>query len=77
MLTDQTPDIILDQIPPGQHYSKTISLSLVDTYGNIIITDSYSVLYLQILPTYQSLFLTGTTSFTAINGTFTIADFIP
>ena len=74
---DQSGDYLIFNAVPGQNFTRVLTISLYDTYGNILVTDNHSTLKLNTLTSYPDLTLRGTTSFTAVAGVFSLTAFTP
>lgn len=70
-------DYTITNAAPGQNYTGSLNISLYDTYGNVVVTDSSSFLDIQTINTYPDLALSGSLSFQANQGTFTLTYFVP
>ncbi|OMJ78092.1 hypothetical protein SteCoe_22156 [Stentor coeruleus] len=67
----------LTEIPPGQSYGDSINLYLFDPDGNIVKTDSSSQVTLTCADKDVTYFMSGSTTFTAYQGEFSITGFVP
>ena len=76
-LLSESPDFIIFDAVPGQNYSGVLNISLYDTYGKIVATDYSSILIIGASASYPDLTLKGNTSFTAVQGVFSISSFLP
>ena len=74
---DNSADFIIFEAAPGQNFTRGFNVSLYDTYGNVVATDSTSTIALQTIESYPDLSLRGITTFTATQGVFWISLFIP
>ena len=72
-----TKGFMINEAPPGQIYKGFLLISLVDTYNNVITTDSTSILMLDTNNNSPNLSLSGNLTFTANKGVFNITGFVP
>ncbi|OMJ90424.1 hypothetical protein SteCoe_7231 [Stentor coeruleus] len=70
-------DIIITDAAPGQSYSEVLEIYILDTYGEIITTDSINELEIKTIDNDSKFILSGITTFKASNGKFTVTQFIP
>ena len=70
-------DFIIFNAAPGQICTEVLNISLLDTYGNVITTDSSSTLLINTMIEYPDLSLRGNDTFTAKQGVFSIYSFTP
>ena len=74
---DDSADFIIFGAAPGQNFTRIFNISLYDTYGNVVVTDNTSTITLQTMISYPDLSLRANTTFTALQGVFSISSFIP
>ena len=75
LLTEENFTESIVDIPPGQLFNESFAINIYDTYGEIIVTDNTSELFIQ--PVSELFFLTGELTFTALEGTFYLSGFKP
>ena len=73
---ETTESSVIENVSPGQLYTDVIEIFLFDTYGNIVSTDNTSTLSIT-TDTKSNDSLSGNALFTAVNGKFSITQFIP
>ena len=77
MLISSNDTFLIDGAAPGQLFTGSYLIALVDTYNIMIETDSSSKLVIETTLDSPGLILRGQTSFIANNGIFNISNFIP